>query len=398
MAIVKAIILLICGAVLGVLSTLWHQGDAAPPVPATNTISEVINLVQTHYVDSLSEQQLIDAALQGIVSQLDPYSSYLSQPDLLLLEQSNKGEYFGFGFEVAADNKTDEIRILTPFYSSPAAHAGIEPGDIITHLFAEPVNAAKLNDFLAAIRRYSHQRQNIELSLNRQGTVVNVELAPNEIHIESVSVDMLKNNIGYVKITHFQEDTASKLEGFLQQWQLQTLTGVILDLRDNPGGLLDQAVQVADLLLDDGKIVSVQGRYFAANTAYFADEASIINGIPIVVLINHGSASAAEIVAAALQENRRALLMGETSFGKGTVQTVLPMASQLSAMKLTIANYLTPAGNKVHQQGIEPDIKINVNDILTAKNVDIIGNSSNNKEKQSDEILATAIHWFSASP
>ncbi|MBV7317496.1 S41 family peptidase [Shewanella sp. NIFS-20-20] len=396
----RALCLLSVGFLAGLTLSYWlpKPAEHRPDKLTTSVIEDVIETVQTYYVDSLTEQQLTDAAIKGIFSLLDPYSSYLTAEDLQLLEQSNQGEYFGFGFEVAVDEDEHVIRILTPFHPSPAATAGIMAGDIITHFAGQPVKAALLNDFLSNVRAHSNQQQSIDLTIVRQGHTFNVEISPAPIQIESVSAMKLDGRIGYLKITHFQTNTAKTIETHLRQWQTEPLKGLIIDLRDNPGGLLDQSIQVADLLLNKGRIVSTAGRYFAANSDHTAEDFSLSNSQPILVLINQGSASAAEVLAAALQDNQRALLVGETSFGKGTVQTVIPSVINNSAVKLTIARYFTPQGSNIHRKGIEPDIKIDHKGMLEGNNMHIIGHSPNNKEKQPDEILAAAVNWFNNSP
>ncbi|QIR16005.1 S41 family peptidase [Shewanella aestuarii] len=356
-------------------------------------LMDVIDTIETYYVDKVDRQQLIHAAINGIFTELDPYSVFLNQQDFQAITESSQGEYFGFGFEVASDN--GQITIITPFKNSPAERANIKPGDTILSFNHTQVNAQNLQGILTDIRRHSINNQAISLTLKPANTDVikEVFLQPDTIHIESINSEIIADNIGYIHLTNFQEDATEAIAQQAAAWQHLPLKGIILDIRNNPGGLLDQAVQIADLFLSKGRIVSTSGRFFDANEDYYASAANIFTGLPMVVLINKGSASASEVLAAALQENQRAILIGETSFGKGTVQSLIPMLGQSNAIKLTIAQCNTPNGNNINSIGIEPDIKIAISAVTEDNNMSII-DSHNMLEQDYDQQIDSAIKWF----
>ncbi|MGL4447251.1 MAG: S41 family peptidase, partial [Shewanella sp.] len=218
--------------------------------------------------------------------------------------------------------------------------------------------------------------------------------APSQINIQSVTSKLIDNHIGYIRLSSFQENTTAEMIRTLAQWQTRSLTGVILDLRNNPGGLFDQAIEVADLFLAKGKIVSTSGRFFDANADYFASPQTMLTNVPMLVLINKGSASAAEVLAAALQENERATLLGETSFGKGTVQNLIPILNDGNAIKLTIAQYNTPKGDNIHEIGIEPDIKFSNPTRPSPDTKAIIDATQTTSQAAQDPLVSTAISWI----
>lgn len=355
---------------------------------------DIIDTIETYYVKQVSKEELIEAAIQGIFDKLDPYSNFLNHQDLTNLQDSNKGEYFGFGFEVATDN--DKITIVTPFADSPAENAGIEPGDTIVEFNDKSVSEKNLADVLAEIKRHSLQNLSIDLKLTKNNTdqTFDVTLVPSTISVESVTSHLLDNNIGYIKLDSFQEDSSRDIVAQLTQWRTHQLQGLILDLRNNPGGLLDQAIQIADIFLSRGRIVSTEGRFFDSNSDYFASPQSMFSHLPLIVLINKGSASASEVLAAALQENNRATLIGEKSFGKGTVQSLIPTLNHGNAIKLTIAKYSTPNGLDIHSKGIEPDIKV-ISELVTGQeNMPIIANTSPHDDIAEDKLINSAIAWM----
>ncbi|MBB1268492.1 S41 family peptidase [Shewanella sp. SR44-3] len=359
-------------------------------------LMDVIETIETYYVKPLPRQELIEAAIAGIFTHLDPYSDFLNHSDYQSLSDVNKGSYFGFGFEVATDD--NKIVIISPFSGSPAAKVGIQAGDIIVKLNGYDIDANNLNQVLKDIKRHSQAKEAIGLTLQRidHAALIDVSLQPSLVQIEAINARLIDNEIGYIHLASFQEDTTTAIRQQAIAWQNHKLTGVILDLRNNPGGLLDQAIGIADLFLDKGLIVSTKGRFFDANEAYYASSEAIFSNVPMVVLINKGSASASEVLAAALQENNRATLMGEKSFGKGTIQSLIPMLNQGNAMKLTIAKYSTPKGNDIHSKGIEPDIKIEIAAVTAANNMPIIDKIAK-QSQQSDNELDTAIAWITTN-
>jgi carboxyl-terminal processing protease len=360
-------------------------------------LMDVIETIETYYVKPLPRQELVEAAIAGIFTHLDPYSGFLSRSDYQSLTDVNKGSYFGFGFEVATDD--NKIVIISPFAGSPAANVGILAGDTIIKINGADIDANNLNQVLKDIKRHSQTKQSIKLTLLRtnQPQPIDVSLMPSLVQIEAINARLINQNIGYIHLTSFQEDTTTAIRQQAVAWQDQKLAGIILDVRNNPGGLLEQAINIADLFLEKGLIVSTRGRFFDANEEYYASSESIFSRVPMVVLINKGSASASEVLAAALQENNRATLMGEKSFGKGTIQSVIPMLNQGNAMKLTIAKYSTPKGNDIHTKGIEPDIKIEIAAVTASDSMPIIDKIATQSEVTLDNELNTAVAWITTN-
>lgn len=358
-------------------------------------LMDVIETIETYYVKPLPRQELIKAAIAGIFTHLDPYSGFLDRNEYRDLNDVNKGAYFGFGFEVATDK--DKIVIIAPFANSPAQRMDLRPGDTIIKFNGQDVTPSNLNKVLKDIKHHSQNRHPITLTLihKQTSTPIDVTLTPSVIHIEAINARVLASNIGYIHLASFQEDTTQSIINQALAWQDLQLKGIILDLRNNPGGLLNQAISIADLFLEQGLIVSTQGRFFDANEEYYASSKALFKELPMVVLINQGSASASEVLAAALQENKRATLMGEKTFGKGTVQSLIPMLNQGNAMKLTIAKYRTPNGNDIHSKGIEPDIKIENPLVSELNNMPIIDGSLVTSDTLAlDRELDSAIAWI----
>ncbi|MCL2916477.1 S41 family peptidase [Shewanella corallii] len=393
--ILRYISCIVFGLMLGLSITLAGKEHATPSNHYNfPLLMDVIETVETYYVDQIDREELIDAAIEGIFSKLDPYSTFLEHQDLVTLRESNRGEYFGFGFEIATED--DSIRIVTPFPSSPAERAGIKAGDTIVSLNSKPRNTGDLNGLLEEIRDASLQRRTINMELKHQGTgsAYQVTLTPEVIQVQSVSSEILDEQIGYIRLSSFQDTSAAEMKAVVQQWQTTPLQGIVLDLRNNPGGLLEQAIQIADLFLDGGRIVSTEGRFFDANSDYFAAPEHYLGELPILVLINKGSASAAEVLAGALQDNTRATIMGEQSFGKGTVQSLIPTLYSGNAVKLTIARYTTPKGEDIHAKGIQPDILFPAEGVAEQNNVHIIGTQAADAGHAVDSDLQLAISWI----
>ncbi|QYJ86164.1 S41 family peptidase [Shewanella mesophila] len=395
----KFIRYLICvafGVSLGLSITLSGQENVQPSPSKLNypLLIDIISTIETYYVDKIPEQELIQAAIEGIFNKLDPYSNFLDKDAFSDLKDANSGEYFGFGIEIATSD--DKVTIISPFPHSPAAIAGILPGDRIVKVNHESVNAKQLDNVLKKIKFHSQNNLTINLSLSRSNSddVFDVTLKPTMIDVNSVTTELLGDGIGYIKLSSFQDDSTEDLIKQLNQWQNKPLTGIILDLRNNPGGLLDQAIKIADLFLAKGRIVSTRGRFFDANSDYFASPQNLFSKLPIIVLINKGSASASEVLAAALQENKRAILIGEKSFGKGTVQSIIPTLIDGNAIKLTIAHYTTPKGRDIHSIGIEPDINITTDAINNKQSMPIIDELPPHEKIAKDKFVKSAITWI----
>ncbi|MEZ9821198.1 S41 family peptidase [Shewanella sp. 10N.286.45.A1] len=384
------------GLALGLSLTLFGQEHTQQYKTRVDysVLLDVIDTIETYYVKKLTEEELIEAAIEGIFARLDPYSSFLDKQAFSNAQESNDGEYYGFGVEIATDN--DQITIVTPFPQSPAEQAGIMPGDRIVKLNQQLVTVDKLESLLNEIKQHSYDKLAIDLELVRANSEVTykVTISPSLISINSVEAQLLDNQIGYIRLSSFQENSTQELVKQLDLWQTEPLNGLILDLRNNPGGLLDQAIKIADIFLDRGRIVATEGRFFDANSDYYASPQTMIKSVPMLVLINKGSASASEVLAAALQENGRAKLIGQTSFGKGTVQSLIPTLTEGSAIKLTIAKYTTPNGKDIHSKGIDPDIKVALETITSDENMPIIDANSLRGDIAEDKLVNSAIAWI----
>jgi carboxyl-terminal processing protease len=317
----------------------------------------VFERIRSDYVEEVDDRQLIESAINGMLASLDPHSSYLSQESFQDMQVQTKGSFGGLGIEVTLENGL--VKVVSPIDDTPAYRAGIRASDLITKLDGEQVLGMTLNDAVERMR--GPIGSNVTLTIQR-GTQehFNVCLTRDIIHIESVRWQIASNNIGYIRITSFTEQTDSGVRRAVEGIKKQVgnrLIGYVLDLRNNPGGLLDQAVIVSDIFLDHGEIVSTRGRIAANAQRYNARSGDLTRGRPIVVLINGGSASASEIVAGALQDHHRAIIMGTRSFGKGSVQTIIPLAGR-GAIRLTTARYYTPSGRSIQTLGIIPDIEV----------------------------------------
>jgi len=318
---------------------------------------DVLERVRNDYVEPVTDDQLIEAALNGMLTSLDPHSNYMNAKNFKDMQVQIKGEFGGLGIEVTMDNGF--VKVISPIDDTPAARAGIRPNDYITHIDGEPVQGLSLNDAVEKMR--GPINTDVKLSVRREGQApFDVNLTRAVVKIQTVR-SKLVDNVGYIRISQFVESTDQGLKKSLDQLKKDSngkLQGIVLDLRNNPGGLLDQAVSVSSTFLDHGKeVVSTRSRRPEDTQRYDARGKDQIDGLPIVVLINDGSASASEIVAGALQDHRRAILLGTKSFGKGSVQTIMPFPPY-GAIRLTTARYYTPSGRSIQALGIEPDIKV----------------------------------------
>jgi carboxyl-terminal processing protease len=317
-------------------------------------LNEVVDRVQREYVQERSRPELIDAALRGIVGGLDPFSSYLDAEEYADLRVSTAGTYAGIGIEVSTADRA--LRVVRPFRDSPAAAAGIRSGDMISSIDGEPVGV----DPDAAMARMRGPRgSTVKLAVTRAGYVLPLEFTVQraQVDVHSVAIVGLGGGYLYARITHFSEVTGEDFAASVARARRELASkprGVVLDLRNNPGGVLESAVEVADQLLEEGVIVSADGRTPAARFSMSATPGDVFPGVPVVVLVNGSTASAAEILAGALQDHQRATLLGRRTFGKGSVQTVIPL-TQGRAIKLTTSRYLTPSGRSIQGSGIQPD-------------------------------------------
>jgi carboxyl-terminal processing protease len=318
--------------------------------------SDVFERVRADYVEEITDEKLIEYAIQGMLSTLDPHSSYLNADSFGDMRVQTKGEFGGLGIEVTMENGF--VKVVSPIDDTPAFKAGVKPGDFITHLDGEAILGLSLNEAVDKMR--GPVNSDLTLTIRREGSEpFDLSITRAVIKIQSVR-NRIEDNVGYIRITTFNQQTMPGLEKAFQEIKAEgggELRGYVLDLRNNPGVLLDQAIEVSDAFIDQGEIVSTRGRVAEDSQRFNASPGDLADGLPIVLLINGGSASASEIVAGALQDHRRAIIMGTRSFGKGSVQTVIPLGLN-GAMRLTTARYFTPSGRSIQGLGIDPDIKV----------------------------------------
>lgn len=322
-----------------------------------NLFGEVMERAKTSYVEEVDDKKLIESAINGMLVSLDPHSSYLDAQSYKYMNEQTKGKFGGLGIEVTMENGV--VKIVSPIDDTPAAKAGLKPGDYITNIDGEQVIGMSLNDAVDKMRGKVGSK--VKLTIRRVGEKpFEVTLKREEVKIQSVKNDIKSGDVAYIRITSFSGDTDKMVEKAIIQAKKElkgNIKGVVLDVRNNPGGLLDQAVNISDLFLDKGEIVSTRSRNEEDTVRYTAKEGDITEGLPIVVMINDGSASASEILAGALQDHKRAIILGEKSFGKGSVQTVVPLG-KYGAMRLTTARYYTPSGRSIQATGIIPDVEV----------------------------------------
>jgi len=343
------------GAATDETAVAQTQAEALP-LDDLRTFTEVFAKIKADYVEQISDRELLENAIRGMLSGLDPHSSYLDAEAFKGLQEGTSGEFGGLGIEVGMEDGF--VKVIAPIDDTPAQRAGIEPGDLIIRLDDTPVKGMSLADAVKRMR--GKPGSEITLTVIRDGEQkpLKITLTRAIIRVQSVKQRILEPGFGYVRISHFQSRTGADLLAALEALERGNggeLTGLVLDLRNNPGGILSAAVDVADAFLHEGLIVYTQGRVKDAELSFSAKAGDRLEDAPIVVLVNGGSASASEIVAGALQDLSRAVIMGEPTFGKGSVQTILPMNND-AALKLTTARYFTPSGRSIQAEGIRPDI------------------------------------------
>ncbi len=326
------------------------------PLDELRTFADVFNQVRASYVEDIDDKTLLENAIRGMLAGLDPHSTYLDAESFEDLQSNTSGEFGGLGLEVGMENGF--VKVIAPIDDTPAQKGGIEAGDLIIKLDNKPVKGMSLNEAVEAMR--GPKGSEIELTIVREGVPqpFTLKLKRDIIKVKSVRSRELEAGFGYIRIAQFQNGTGEEFRKVLARMQeKQKLKGLVLDLRNNPGGVLQASVEVADAFIRSGLIVYTEGRLPSAKSQFSAQPDDLAAGVPLVVLINGGSASASEIVAGALQDHKRAVIMGTDSFGKGSVQTVVPL-SESSAIKLTTARYYTPNGRSIQAQGIVPDVTV----------------------------------------
>ncbi|ROO31358.1 S41 family peptidase [Salinisphaera orenii] len=361
------------------------------PLEELRTFVEILNRVKQGYVEDVSDQALLENAIRGMLDGLDPHSAYLNKAEFKEISISTSGRFGGLGVEVQIENGF--VRVVAPIDDTPASEAGLQAGDLIVRIDGKAVKGMSLMDAVKTMRGDPGSEVTLTILRDGRDEPFTVTLERSVIRVESVKARMLDDGYGYVRITQFSSQTGESLERELERLKDRAdegLRGIVLDLRNNPGGVLSSAVDVADTFLDAGGIVSIKGRAENTDQQFDAEPGDMLDGAPIVVLVNEGSASASEIVAGALQDDSRAVIMGTRTFGKGSVQTILPLANG-AALKLTTARYYTPSGRSIQAEGIDPDVGIqNVNvtaaqgsEVLPFSEADLAGALANDNDDES---------------
>ena len=318
--------------------------------------SEVLEKIQNEYVEEIDQAETMDAAINGLLQSLDPYSGYMNPEIFEEAQTETSGEFGGLGIEVSME--AGVVKVISPIDDTPASKAGVKAGDYIVRINGEQVQGKTLMEAVNLMR--GPIGTSIEITIMRKGLkkAKIIKITREIIEIRSVVSKQVENKIGYLRLRAFNENSSNQLKKEISKLEKNKKNiGYILDLRNNPGGLLSQAVKISDFFLDDGEIVSTKGRKARENRKFFAKKGDRINGKPLIVLINNGSASASEIVAGALQDQKRAILLGETTYGKGSVQSIIPLKNR-GAIRLTVSKYYLPSGKSISEVGVIPDIKI----------------------------------------
>ncbi|MDO8827635.1 S41 family peptidase [Methylophaga sp.] len=337
------------------------------PIDDLRAFSEIFGRIKSSYVEPVEDKTLLENAIRGMLSGLDPHSAYLDLKEFKDLREGTSGQFGGLGIEVSMEDGF--VKVVAPIDETPAAEAGVKSGDLIIRLDDTPVKGLSLNEAVDIMR--GEPGSKILLTIIREGAdkPLQLELTRAIIKVKSVRSETLESGYGYVRVSTFQSPTGQNLRDAINQLKTDNggkLKGLVLDLRNNPGGVLDAAVEVSDAFINKGMIVYTEGRLHDSDQKFHAKPGDMLNGAPIVVLVNGGSASASEIVAGALQDHQRAVILGTKTFGKGSVQTVMPLTND-TAVKMTTARYYTPSGRSIQADGIEPDIKLDALQISAAE-------------------------------
>ena len=317
---------------------------------------EVLEKIEKEYVDKIDQSEMIDSAINGALQSLDPYSAYMNPEIFNSVETDTKGEFGGLGIEIAMESGV--VRVISPIDDTPAARAGIKAGDYIVKIDDKQVQGKSLVEAVKIMRGPVGSK--IKLTIRRKGEkkAIDIVLKREIIQIKSVEAKIIKENIGYLRLKAFNSNSSKQLVDKIKKFESKDKpVGYILDLRNNPGGLLTQAINVTDFFLDDGEIVSTKGRRIIENRRFFARNGDQVNGKPLIIMINGGSASASEIVAGALKDHKRAIILGENTYGKGSVQSIIPL-SDGGGLRLTVSKYYLPSGDSISDVGVTPDILV----------------------------------------
>ena len=349
---------------LSIIFLLFYKASFAQNVDELyekiDLFSEVLEKIQDEYVDEIDQSEVMDSAINGVLQSLDPYSAYLNPEIFEEMQTETSGEFGGLGIEVSME--AGVVKVISPIDDTPASKAGVKSGDYIVKINGEQVQGKTLMEAVNLMR--GPVGTVIEITIRRKGLkkAKNFKITREIIEIKSVVSKLIDNEIGYLRLRAFNENSGNQLKKEIIKFEKRrNLVGYIFDLRNNPGGLLSQAVKITDFFLNDGEIVSTKGRRTKENRKFFAQKGDKIKGKPLIVLINNGSASAAEIVAGALQDQKRAILLGETTYGKGSVQSIIPLKNR-GAIRLTISKYYLPSGKSISEIGVSPDIFVEEED------------------------------------
>ena len=318
---------------------------------------EVLEKINKEYVDEINQSESMDSAINGLLQSLDPYSSYMSPEIFEEMQTETSGEFGGLGIEVSME--AGVVKVITPIDDTPASKAGLKAGDYIVKINDIQVQGKSLSEAVDLMR--GPVGSGIELTVRRRGAkkALTFNVVREIIEVQSVKSELLENNIGYLRLTSFNDNSSQQIKKQIKKLKKnKNLNSYILDLRNNPGGLLSQAIKISDFFLENGEIVSTKSRKKSENRKWFAKKGDILDGKTLLVLINYGSASASEIVAGALKDHKRAILVGENSYGKGSVQSIIPLKNK-GAIRLTVAKYYLPSGKSISEVGVRPDIEVN---------------------------------------
>ena len=318
---------------------------------------EVLEKISKEYVDEINQSDSMDSAINGLLQSLDPYSAYMSPEIFNEMQTETSGEFGGLGIEVGMESGV--VKVISPIDDTPASKAGIKAGDFIIKIDDTQVQGKSLSEAVDLMRGPVGSSINLTIRRVGQKKALKFNIVREIIEIKSVRAELLKKDIGYIRLTSFNENSSEQISNQIKKFEdNQNVTSYILDLRNNPGGLLSQAIRVSDFFLNNGEIVSTKGRKSSENRRWFAKKGDLIDGKTLLVLINYGSASASEIVAGALKDHKRAIIIGENSYGKGSVQSIIPLKNK-GAIRLTVAKYYLPSGKSISEVGVSPDIEIN---------------------------------------
>jgi len=321
-----------------------------------DVFGEVLEKINKEYVDEIDQSKSMDSAINGLLQSLDPYSSYMSPENFNLMQTETSGKFGGLGIEVGME--AGVVKVISPIDNTPASRAGLKPGDYIVKIDNVQVQGKSLTEAVDLMR--GPVGSGIELAIRRKGEkkTLTFFIVREIIEVQSVKSDLLDNNIGYIRLNSFNENSSDQIKEKIKKLEKnKNVKSYILDLRNNPGGLLSQAIKISDFFLNNGEIVSTKSRKSSENRKWFAKDGDLTNGKALIVLINYGSASASEIVAGALKDHKRAIILGENSYGKGSVQSIIPLKNK-GAIRLTIAKYYLPSGKSISEVGVLPDIEI----------------------------------------